>query len=209
MRVGVTVVASVAALSAWAAWGADANKKGPDPANGQKIATQVCAACHGVDGNSVAPANPHLAGQHVEYLSKQLHDFKANKDRKNAVMMSMVAPLSADDMRDVSAHYAAQKPKSGSGQNKDLVVLGQKLYRGGNAATGVPACAACHGPNGSGLPSQYPRLAGQFADYTASQLKAFRSGERANDANQMMRMIASRMTDQEVAAVAQYAAGLR
>jgi cytochrome c553 len=150
-----------------------------------------------------------LAGQHAEYLAKQLHDFKSNKDRKNAVMMGMVAPLSADDVRDVAAYYGAQKPKPGFAQNKELVALGQKLYRGGNSATGVPACAACHGPDGSGLPSQYPRLAGQFAEYTASQLKAFRAGERANDANQMMRVIAARMTDREVAAVAQYAAGLR
>jgi cytochrome c553 len=190
-------------------WSADAIKKAPDPANGERIATQICAACHGADGNSAASANPHLAGQHAEYLAKQLHDFKSNKDRKNAVMMGMVAPLSVDDVRDVAAYYGAQKPKPGFAQNKELVALGQKLYRGGNSATGVPACAACHGPDGSGLPSQYPRLAGQFAEYTASQLKAFRAGERANDANQMMRVIAARMTDREVAAVAQYAAGLR
>jgi cytochrome c553 len=189
-------------------WAAEQSDKAPDLANGQKIATQTCAACHGVDGNSPAPANPNLAGQHAEYLAKQLRDFKANKDRKNPVMFGMASPLSPADIRDVAAHYAAQKPKPGAAQNKDLVTLGQKLYRGGNAATGVPACTSCHGPTGSGIPSQYPRLAGQYADYTASQIKAFRSAERANDGNQIMRTIASRMTDHEVAAVAQYAAGL-
>jgi cytochrome c553 len=209
MRVWAVGFAGFISFIAATVWSADAIKKAPDPANGERIATQICAACHGADGNSAASANPHLAGQHAEYLAKQLHDFKSNKDRKNAVMMGMVAPLSADDVRDVAAYYGAQKPKPGFAQNKELVALGQKLYRGGNSATGVPACAACHGPDGSGLPSQYPRLAGQFAEYTASQLKAFRAGERANDANQMMRVIAARMTDREVAAVAQYAAGLR
>ena len=196
-------------LAASALGAADKAANAPDAANGQKIATQVCAACHGIDGNSSAPANPHLAGQHTDYLVKQLRDFKANKDRKNAVMFGMAQPLSPTDMRDVSAHYAAQKPKPGTAQNKELVALGQKLYRGGNPQAGIPACAGCHGPNGAGIPSQYPRLAGQFADYTAAQVKAFRSAERANDNNQTMRMIASRMTDQEVAAVAQYLAGLR
>lgn len=209
MRLWVAGFAGLTSLMAATVWSADAIQKAPDPANGEKIAAQICAACHGADGNSPTPANPHLAGQHAEYLAKQLHDFKNNKDRKNAVMMGMVAPLSADDVRDVAAYYSAQKPKSGLGRNKELVELGQKLYRGGNSATGVPACAACHGPDGSGLPSQYPRLAGQFAEYTSLQLKAFRAEERANDANQTMRMIAARMTDHEVAAVAEYAAGLR
>jgi len=208
MRVWVSGFVGFIFFVASTAWSADASRKAPDTANGEKIATQICAACHGVDGTSVAPANPHLAGQHAEYLAKQLHDFKSNKDRKNAVMMGMAATLSDDDVRDVAAYYQAQKPKRGLGQDKELVDLGQKLYRGGNSATGVPACAACHGPSGSGLPSQYPRLAGQFAEYTSLQLKAFRAGERANDVNQMMRMIAARMTDKEVEAVAQYAAAL-
>ena len=202
-------VAGAVMIATSALWAAEQSDKAPDLANGQKIATQTCAACHGVDGNSVAPANPHIAGQHADYLAKQLRDFKANKDRKNAVMFGMVSPLSPADLRDVAAHYAAQKPKPGAAQSKELVALGQKLYRGGNSATGVPACSSCHGPNGSGIPSQYPRLAGQYAEYTAAQIKAFRSNERANDSNQIMRLIASRMTDQEVAAVAQYAAGLR
>ena len=209
MNVCRAAVAGACVIAASTLWAAEKPENAPDPVNGQKIATQVCAACHGVDGNSAAPANPHLAAQHAEYLAKQLRDFKANKDRKNAIMYGFAAPLSATDMRDLAAHYAAQKPRLGAAQDKELVALGQKLYRGGNPATGVPACAACHGPNGSGIPSQYPRLAGQFAEYTAAQMRAFRSAERANDGNQIMRTIAARMTDQEVAAVAQYAAGLR
>lgn len=209
MRGWQVVVAGGIAVAAMGAIAADTARKAVDPKNGQKIATQVCAACHGADGNSAAAANPHLAGQHAEYLAKQLQDLKANKERKNAIMMGMVANLSAEDMRDVAAHYANQKPKPTAAKNKDLLAAGQKLYRGGNGATGVPACSSCHGPTGAGIPAQYPRLAGQFADYTQSQLKAFRSGERANDQNQMMRMVAARMTDKEIAAVAEYLSGLQ
>lgn len=209
MRVRGTTAGLAVVVTASTLWAADPPDRAPDSANGQKIASQICVACHGLDGHSPAPANPHLAGQHADYLAKQLRDFKANKDRKNAVMLGMVAPLSAADMRDVAAFYSAQKPRGGAAQDKELVALGQKIYRGGIASTGVPACAACHGPDGSGIPSQYPRLAGQYADYIAAQVRAFRSSERANDANQVMRTIAARMTDREVAAVAQYAAGLR
>ena len=186
-----------------------AESKGPDLSAGQKIATQVCAACHGVNGQSVAPVNPNLAGQHAEYLVKQLVDFKNNKDRKSPVMTPMAQPLSVEDMRAVAAHYASQKPITAAASRKELVNLGQKLYRGGNMATGVPACAGCHAPNGAGIPAQFPRLSGQFAEYTVTQLRAFRSLERANDLNQVMRGIAARMTDQEIAAVAEYIAGLQ
>jgi len=209
MKFAVAAIVGGIAMVGQGAWAADAVQKAPDAVRGQKIAAQVCAACHGADGNSAIAGNPHLAGQHPEYVVKQLNDFKANKERKNPVMMGMATPLSAEDMRDVAAYYASQKPKGGAAKSKDLVGAGQKLYRGGNAATGLPACAACHGPNGAGMPSQYPRLSGQLADYTAGQLKAFRSGERLNDANQMMRMVALRMTDAEIAAVAEYIAGLR
>lgn len=208
MRVPVaTVVLSTIMAAAGSALAAET--KGPDLAAGQKIATQVCGACHGSNGQSAIAANPHLAGQHADYLYKQLMDFKNNKERKNAVMMSMAQPLSAEDMKSVAAHYAAQKPRPGAVAKKELVPLGQKIYRAGNPATGVPACSGCHGPNGSGIPAQYPRLAGQFADYTAAQLKAFRAMERANDPNQMMRAVAARMTDQEIAAVAEYLSGLQ
>jgi cytochrome c553 len=185
----------------------------PDVAKGQQISTATCAACHAADGNSVMPANPKLAGQHPDYLIKQLMNFLPAggkpPERNSAVMMGMASTLtSADDMRNVAAYFAAQKPKAGAAQSKDSVAAGQKLYRGGNIATGVPACTACHGPAGAGIPAQYPRLSGQYADYTEAQLKSFRSGERANDPNQMMRTIAARMSDGEIKAVADYIAGL-
>ena len=202
--VAIAVLSSMIATIA-----AAAESKAPDLAAGQKIASQVCAACHGADGRSPLPANPNLAGQHPEYLAKQLADFKANKERKSPIMSPMAQPLSEEDMRAVAAHYASQKPKASAAANKDLINLGQKIYRGGNAATGVPACAGCHSPNGAGIPSQYPRLSGQYAEYTATQLRAFRSLERTNDPNQMMRGIAARMTDHEIAAVAEYIAGLQ
>jgi len=179
-----------------------------DPAKAQPIAGQICAACHGADGNNPLPMNPSLAGQHPEYLFKQLNEFKSGS-RNNAVMMGMVAGLSAEDMRNLAAYYSAQKPGESAAKDKDLVAQGRKLFRGGNLATGVAACAGCHSPNGAGIPSQYPRLAGQHPEYVATQLKAFRAGERANDANNMMRAVAARLTDKEIAAVAEYLSGLR
>jgi cytochrome c553 len=124
-------------------------------------------------------------------------------------MAGMTASLSGDDMRNVAAFYAAQKLRPATASSKELAAQGQKLWRGGNAASGVPACAGCHGPDGAGIPSQFPRLSGQFAEYTEAQLKLFRAGGRANDANGMMRGVAAKMTDQEIKAVAEYAAGLR
>jgi cytochrome c553 len=179
-----------------------------DPAKAQSIADQICAACHGADGNSPLPMNPSLAGQHPEYLFKQLKEFKSG-NRNNAVMMGMVAGLSAEDMRNLSAYYAAQKLSEAAAKDKDLVAQGRKLFRGGNLATGVAACAGCHSPNGAGIPTQYPRLAGQHPEYVVAQLKAFRAGERANDTNNMMRAVAARLTDKEIAAVAEYLSGLR
>ena len=184
----------------------------PDLAKGQTIASQVCAACHGADGNSPTPANPNLAGQVAEYLEKQLHSFKAAQGKKperdNAVMAGMVANLSPEDMRNVAAYYASRKPKGGVSRSRELVFVGQKLYRAGNAATGLPACAGCHGPNGAGVPAQYPRLAGQYAEYTAAQLKSSHEGRRVNDTNRMMRSIAAKMSDAEMRAVSDYIAGL-
>jgi cytochrome c553 len=185
----------------------------PDPAKGQQIANQICVACHASDGNSPLPANPKLAGQFPEYLHKQLANFKpaAGKkaERDNAVMAGMVANLSDADMRDVAAFYASQKLKPESAKNKDLAAQGQKIYRGGNLANGVAACAGCHGPGGAGIPSQYPRIAGQYAEYIEAQMKAFRSGARANDSNGMMRGVAAKMSEPEIKAVAEYVAGLR
>jgi len=204
--------ASAAALLCVGAAAAQAPAK-PDAAKGQGIASQVCAACHAADGNSPAAANPKLAGQFYDYLHKQLVNFKPQADRKtardNAVMAGMVANLSAADMQNVAAYYASQKLKPAVAKDKELAAQGQKIYRGGNAATGLPACAGCHGPSGAGMPAQYPRISGQFAEYIEAQLKAFRAGTRANDPNGMMRGVAVRMTDREIQGVAEYVAGLR
>jgi len=184
-----------------------------DAAKGQQIAGQVCASCHAADGNSVAAANPKLAGQFPEYLSKQLADFKPQAGKKaareSAIMMPMVANLSDADMKSVAVFYAGQKLKPAAAADRDLAVLGQKIWRGGIAASGVPACAGCHGPAGAGIPAQYPRLSGQFAEYLAAQLKGFKEGARANDPNATMRGVAARMSEREIRAVAEYAAGLR
>lgn len=183
-----------------------------DTAKGQAIAAKVCVACHGTDGNSPVPANPKLAGQFPEYLQKQLNNFKqvnGKAERASPVMMGFAAALSPEDVRNVSAYYAGQQAKPGSARNKDTITLGQKLWRGGDVSRGVPACASCHGATGAGMPIQYPRLAGQHAEYTEAQLKAFRAGERANDANRMMRAVAAKLTDADIKAVADYVAGLK
>ena len=180
-----------------------------DPEKGRVVAAKVCAACHGEDGNSPAAINPKLAGQHPEYLSKQLANFKANTERKNPVMLGMSATLSPEDIKNISAYYSAQKPKDGAAKNANSADLGRKIYRGGDVAKGLAACASCHGATGAGMPSQYPRLAGQHAEYTEAQLRTFRAGERANDPNKMMRMVAEKMSDAEIKAVADYIAGLR
>lgn len=199
----------VAALAAAALLSVEASAQG----KAQGIATQVCAACHAADGNSIAPANPKIAGQFPEYLEKQLRDFKAQGGKKaareSAIMAGMVANLSDADMKGLAALYAQQKLKPAAAADKDLAALGQKIWRGGNAGSGVPACAGCHGPAGAGLPGQYPRLAGQYADYVAAQLKLFKEGGRQNDPNGAMRGVAARLTDREIRAVSEYAAGLR
>ena len=178
----------------------------PDLVKGQEKATQVCVACHTADGSRGTPANPILQGQHAEYLVKQLTEFKAGT-RANAVMAGMAGVLSEDDMKNVAAFYASKQAKPGAAKNKDLVALGEKIYRGGIAAKQVPACAGCHSPNGAGIPAQYPRLGGQHADYAELQLTSFRAGTRANSAQ--MTAIAARMSDKEIKAVSDYIAGLR
>jgi cytochrome c553 len=177
----------------------------PDPAKGQQLSTP-CQACHTADGSRGAPANPILQGQHPEYILKQLTEFKEGR-RKNPVMSGMAAPLAEDDMKHLAAFYGSKQAKPGFAKNKDLVQLGEQIYRGGIASKQVPACSGCHSPNGAGIPSQFPRLASQHADYTEAQLQAFRSGGRANSAQ--MSAIASRMSDSEIKAVADYIAGLR
>lgn len=200
----VLVLAAIAV-----SWVGGANSQ--DKAQG--IASQVCAACHAADGNGTASANPKIAGQFSGYLHKQLMDFKPQAGKKpareSAIMAGMVANLSEADMKGLAAFYAGQALRPSGAVDKDLASLGQKIWRGGVAANGVPACAGCHGPNGAGMPNQYPRLAGQFAEYTAAQLKAFRDGGRANDPNGMMRGVAARLSEREIRAVAEYAAGLR
>lgn len=184
-----------------------------DLAKAQPLVTQLCAACHGIDGNSLTAVNPNLAGQHPEYTLKQLTNFKAQDgkpaERTNAVMAGMVANLSADDMNNLAAYFASQKPKPRAARDAELAKLGQAIYRGGIMAKGVPACASCHSPNGAGMPAQFPRLSGQYAEYTEAQLKAFRAGERANDSNRMMRTIAAKLSDREIKGLAEYMAGLR
>src|SRR4051794_13479653 len=185
----------------------------PQADKAQAIVNQVCGACHAPDGNSTAPANPKLAGQFPEYLNKQLADFKPKDGKKpvreSAVMNGMVANLSDSDMKQLAAYYAGQKLKPSIATDKDLAALGQKLWRGGNAEKNVPACAGCHGPAGAGIPGQFPRLAGQYSEYLAAQLKLFRDGGRANDPNGVMRGVAAKMSERDIRAVAEYAAGLR
>ncbi len=179
-----------------------------DAAKGQQIAGQVCAACHGVDGNSPLSANPNLAGQHADYLFKQLTEYKSGA-RANAIMAGMVANLSVEDMRNLAAFYASNPAQKGTASDLELVTIGQQLYRAGVPEKGVAACSACHSPDGAGIPSQYPRVSGQHAEYTASQLRAFRAGARNNDANAMMRMVAARLSEAEIKALAEYISGLQ
>ncbi len=177
-----------------------------DVAKGQATATTVCGACHTLDGSRGSPANPILQGQHPEYLVKQLSEFKSGK-RDNAIMKGFATMLSDEDMKNVAAFYAGKAAKPGFAKNKATVALGEKIYRGGIADRKVPACSGCHGPSGAGIPSQYPRLSGQHADYTEAQLLAFRGGVRKNNA-QMTGVVAG-MTDADIKAVADYIAGLR
>jgi cytochrome c553 len=177
----------------------------PDLAKGQATSTNVCAACHTNDGSRGSPANPILQGQHPEYLVKQLTEFKAGK-RVNAIMTGMASALSEDDMKNVAAFYASKQAKPGFAKNKDLVTLGEKIYRGGIADRSIPACAGCHSPTGAGIPAQYPRLAGQHAEYTEAQLVAYRGGVRNNSIQ--MTGVAAKLNDKEIKAVSDYIAGL-
>ena len=194
------------AVAAAIAHAAEPAASQPEPAKGAVISTSVCAACHSADGSRGSPANPIIQGQHPEYLVKQLAEFKAGK-RENAVMRAMATPLSEADMRNVAAFYASKQPKPGFAKNKELATLGEKIYRGGVADRSIPACAGCHGPSGAGIPSQYPRLSGQHADYVEAQLKAFRGGVRKNNA--VMTAVAAKLNDNEIRALSDYTAGLR
>lgn len=178
-----------------------------DATAGEKL-TATCVACHGAAGVSSNPEWPNLAGQHAGYTAKQLADFKEGSERNNALMTGMVAGLSEQDMQDLAAFYETRTAAENAA-DADLVELGEKIYRGGNMESGVAACMACHGPAGDGDPlAGFPRVSGQHATYTATQLRMFRNGERANDMNQMMRDVASAMTDEEIEAVSSYIQGL-
>ena len=200
--------AVVAASLAAPAFGAEEHAAAaqPDLARGQEIATQVCAACHAADGSRGIPTNPILQGQIPEYLVKQLTEFKSGK-RENPIMKGMASTLNEADMKNVAAFYASKEAKPGFAKNKDLVLLGERIYRGGIADRQVPACAGCHTPDGAGIPSQYPRLSGQHGDYSEAQLVAFRGGVRNNSLQ--MTGVAAKLNDREIKAVADYIAGLR
>jgi len=178
----------------------------PDLAKGEASFAAVCAACHAADGNSVIPTQPKLAQQHPEYLIKQLQEFKSGK-RVNAIMAGFSAMLSDADMQNIAYWVSAKPAKPGFAKEKELVLLGERIYRGGIADRQVPACAGCHGPSGAGIPAQYPRLSGQHAEYAVAQLTGFRDGVRKNSLQ--MTQIAAKMNDREIKAVADYIAGLR
>jgi len=209
--IAATTVISATALAQEAA---PPSAAAPDLAKAKQIATQVCAACHGADGNSVSPGNPSLAGQGADYITLQLMHFKAGV-RVNPTMQAMAATLSEADMMSLGAYFSQQKPKGLAAKDPALVKTGQRLWRGGDSTTDVPACAGCHSPTGVGIPKNYPRLASQYADYVYAQLKAFKSGARGADAGgkdvngRVMTAIAGNMSDEQMKAVADYAMGLR
>lgn len=194
---------------------AQAQDKAPhkvDTARGQQVASQVCAACHAADGNSTIAANPRLAQQHGDYLYKQLVDYSTPKGqtkpaRENPVMNGFASQLSDADKRNVSAWFAGQAAKPAFARAKDTLELGQRIWRAGIPEKSVPACNGCHGPAGSGIPGQYPRLAGQHAEYTEVTLKAFRDGGRRN--NVPMQQVAAPLSDVEIRALADFIQGLR
>lgn len=206
----LVVAASIVGVSG-ATYGQGADK--PDLAKAQQIVSQVCAACHGNDGNSALPPNPHLAGQHAEYITRQLKHFKEGV-RHNEIMAGMSASLTDADMKALGTYFGQQTPKPGTAQDAGLAKAGQSIYRGGDVERGLPACAGCHSPNGAGIPANYPRLAGQLAEYTYAQLKLFKEQKRGvdkagTDVNGLiMAQIAAKMTDTEMRAVAEYIAGL-
>ena len=207
------LLAGVFAFPAAVSFAQPAGEK-PDLAKARTIVDQVCAACHGVDGNSPTPANPSLAALPAEYISLQLAHFKTGI-RANAIMLGMSAALTEADMKALGTYYSQQKPKGLAAKDAALVDAGRSLYRTGDTAAGIPACSACHGPAGAGIPKSYPRLAGQHGDYTVAQLKAFRTGERGADKGgkdlngRIMATIAARMTDAQMRAVAEFTQGLR
>lgn len=203
------LLATTLATPAFATEQAHGAQSAGDLEKGKEKAGQICQACHGLDGNGVPgqPVWPKLAGQHPDYIYKQLTNFK-NNDRSNAQMTPMALPLSDEEMRDLAVYYASL-PQSGGAPDPELAVLGETIFRAGNPQSGVPACSGCHGPDGLGSNlAKFPRISGQHSEYTDQTLKLFRATERRNDPNGMMRGVAARMTDQEIAAVSAYVEGL-
>lgn len=175
---------------------------------------QVCAACHGPQGNTAVDMYPKLAGQHASYIAKQLHDYKlaaetnGEQGRANAIMQGQVQGLSDEDIADLSAYFAAQEPEVGTAP-EDVVARAEELYRGGDLERGIASCAACHGPRGDGMGlAKFPDISGNHATYMKQQLEMFRSGERANDPNGMMRDIAKKLTDEDIDLLSKYLGGL-
>jgi cytochrome c553 len=208
-----TTALAVLLAASFSAFATEEAKTKVDLAKAKTIAESVCIACHGADGNSAIATNPNLAGQIPEYLHKQLSNFKAVGDkpaiRNSPIMGGMAAMLSEEDMKSLSVYFSQQKLKPSAAKDPVLVAEGQKIWRMGDFNKGVPACAGCHGAAGAGLPAQYPALSGQYAEYTEDQLKKFRLDERANDQEKVMRTIAAKLSDRQIKAVAEYAAGLR
>lgn len=200
-----TVILLASILTNQQVFAASAPVVGNADAGKEKIT--VCTTCHAEDGNSVIPANPSLAGQHASYLIQSLTEYQqgANGPRDNAIMAGMSAGLSAQDIADIAAYYSSQTRKVGEA-NPALVEQGQALYRGGDIQRGIPACAACHSPTGSGNDlAKFPAIAGQHPDYLIAALKEYQSGARKNA---MMNDIAAKLTDADMQAVSSYMYGL-
>ena len=210
-RSRILATAMVGLAIPFAALAQDRPAAKPDLKRGQELANSICVACHGADGNSTIATNPKLSGQDTAYLLKQLNDYAKpagdKSARVNSIMAGILGSISAADRLHVAAYYASQPHKPGVARSRDTLELGQRIYRAGVPERGVPACGGCHSPSGAGIPAQYPRLAGQHAEYTVAQLKAFHDGTRRN--NVPMAQIAARLSDAEMNAVADYAAGLR
>jgi cytochrome c553 len=209
-----TVSALIVALAGLAATPASAQpEKNPDIAKGQALAG-VCAGCHGADGVSPVPTQPNLAGMSWQYIAKQLRHFKSGQ-RDNAIMKGFAANLSDADMKALGVYFSSMKGRPIGTKDEKLARTAEKLYRAGDANRGLPACAGCHSPSGAGIPALYPRIGGQHAEYTLAQLTAFRSGARggaskedSNANGKLMMAIASKLTDGELKALAEYTAGL-
>jgi cytochrome c553 len=198
----------VAALSMAAVLGFSLPALGQGSKEEGQAKSTTCVACHGVDGNSVNPEWPNLAGQHPAYLVKQLRAFREGQ-RENVLMSPMAMGLSDQDIEDLAAYFSSQAVRGGETEPSKLAT-GQRVYRGGNLERKVAACAGCHGAAGHGNPAaNYPSIKGQHGTYVAAQLRAYRSGARATDPNQMMRNVAAGLSDEEIDAVASYVQGLR